>query len=177
MTRRGWLTIGILGVGVATAFFPAGDGYSQSTPTATEPSLLKRLATKWNVNEAEAAKRLQQLGQELQAEMSSGRVADLPGVGRLQVVKVMPHRESQQGRPVLVTRNTVHLVPAEGLQSAANSPGARPVETILPADYFYQDFPYGGAAIDRNPPLTTGSARDLRPSNNPSNKIGGSRRP
>src|SRR5262249_6621550 len=77
----------------------------------------------------------------------------LPGIGTLQVVRVMTHRETINGKPVIVEgKNTVQLLPDGGLLAAANGPGARPVQEVLTNDYFYQDQPYGGAAPQPPPP-------------------------
>ena len=205
MNPRTRLGLGLLVVGLGTAFALSGPAHSQPppakkdgkpTPTAKQkeeklpaPQLpiivtgaeqkpfTQRLAAKWNVNEAEVARRLEQMGQEIQKELAEGRNVEVPSVGTLRVVTVHQHRETVQGRPAYVEkRNTVQLVPVGGLVAVANGPGAKSMEEILPGNYFYHDI-YTGNGLNREPPYTYPSGRDMRPANTPSNKVGGRRIP
>lgn len=178
MMRRQGIALGLFVSGLGLLLVLSGPSYSQRLEQKVAEPLEKRLAKKWGLKEEEVLRRLEELGQEVQEDLAAGRTTHVQGLGTLRVVRVHKHRETVNGQPVVVDYlNTVQLVPTRTLQATANSPGARPVEEILPADYFYHDLPYGGGNLDRTREFSTGSARPPEPSNKPSNKIGGRRGP
>lgn len=188
MKKRHWVAMGLLlgGLGLIHALSaPAHSQPPAAKPPAAKPqapsgpaTLEQRLAKKWNMSEGDVRKRLEELGQEVQADLGDGRTTDVPGLGTLRVIRLHLHRETVNGRSVIVdNRHTVQLVPVGNLLAVANGPGARPAEEILPRDFFYNDQPYGLAGVDRIRENTVGNAREHRPTNRPSNKVGGSRRP
>lgn len=178
MLRRYGIALGMLVGGLGLLHALSGPSYSQRTEQTRVEPLAKRLAKKWGVQEEDVRRRLEELGQEIQQDLAAGRIVNVHGLGTVRVVRVHKHRETVNGRPVVVDyKNTVQLVPAATLQATANSPGARPVEEILPADYFYHDLPYGAGGLDRTREFSTGNARPSQPTNKPSQKIGGRRGP
>lgn len=177
MNRRYWLALGLLVGGLGFLHALSDNAWSQFPQQEPVPTLTQRLAKRWGMKEQEVQKRLQELGQEIEADLARGQTAAVPGLGTIQVVRVMPHRETIGGRPVMVEKNTVQLLPAGSLDAVANSPGARAVTTILPSNYFYHDLPYGAGNLDRTREFSTGSARPANPVNKPSQKVGGRRRP
>ncbi len=71
------------------------------------------------------------LGPAFSAQLRSGRQVELPGIGTFRVVQVSAHRDMVAGRPVTTpSRNYVEFVPAEGIDTAANAPGAVPAKTV-----------------------------------------------
>lgn len=178
MQKRRWITFGMLVAGLGLLHALTAPSYSQRADMTVAEPLEKRLAKKWGMKEEDVRRRLEELGQEIQQDLAAGQAVEVRGLGTVRVVRVHKHRETVAGRPVVVDyKNTIQLVPAGPLQATANTPGARPAEEILPADYFFHDLPYGAAGLDRTQEFSTGSARPAQPSNKPSQKAGGRRGP
>jgi hypothetical protein len=166
MSKRHWAGFGLLLGGLAVLHLLAAPVSSQPPP--------ERIAAPAKIHPKMT---LEELAKTIQTDLANGKSVDVPGLGTFRVVRVMPHRQNIDGRAVMVYKNVVQLQPTGELEAVANSPGARPQDTVLTNDYFYQDLPYGGAAIDRIREHSIGGARNSNPTNKPSQKVGGGRRP
>jgi nucleoid DNA-binding protein len=105
-------------------------------PPQKELSLFEKVAKAAGLKEEQVRKVYAELGGAIRQELASGKTVSFPGLGTFRVVQIAAHRDLINGRPATVSpANVVEFVPEAGMDAAANSPSARPVETIPPFEY------------------------------------------
>jgi len=134
MKRGHVLACGVL---LGSLLLLVGLGAPAQTPDVKkELTLVQRLALSTRLSEENADRFLQALGPAIREELRRGRDVEIPGLGRLRVVRVQEHRDMQNGRPIVVpAANRVEFNAADVLDDAANSAGAKPAETVVPFHY------------------------------------------
>lgn len=138
MTRAKWALAGLVCIlagayaWTASAQVIIGAGRDKA-PASLEEGLVKHSGVK----DRSAEKLLKALGPAVKEQLLAGRVVELPGLGVLRVVRVDSHKDlGPGGRPIIVpARNYVEFVPAGGLDTVANQPGAVPARTVEPFEY------------------------------------------
>jgi nucleoid DNA-binding protein len=135
-----WGLAGVLAV-LGLTLVLAGPAQSQRPPRPPWPSaqagtLPERVAASSGVNVKDVEKVLRALGPEAAAALAQGQILELPGFGKLRVVRVPDHRDLDGGRAVMVPgSNNVEFLPAGEVVAAANAPGAVPAVTVPPFQY------------------------------------------
>jgi nucleoid DNA-binding protein len=129
-TRHGWALAGLCGA-LALAAGMTATAQPQKRPPREE-TLSQRVARTTRLSEKDVVRVLQELGPAVREELRRGREVSLPGLGTFRVVRVEGHRDlGRGGRPVVVPAvNTVEFLADGDMDSAANSAGAQPAETV-----------------------------------------------
>jgi nucleoid DNA-binding protein len=101
-----------------------------------DETLLGQLAKSAKLSEDHANRFFNALGPAIQAELQRGREVNVPGLGTFRVVQIEEHRDLRDGRPVIVAAtNTVEFIPSVKVAVSANSPSAKPEESVPPFQY------------------------------------------
>jgi len=139
MGKRHLLGLGGLLAGLILCLATAGTVRSQRVPApapAVGGSINARVAAKTGLKEADVDKALRAYVAELQADLATGKVVEVPRLGVYRVVRVPEHRDLAGGRPATIpAANYVEFVPAPNLVDAANSPNAVPATVVPPFEY------------------------------------------
>jgi nucleoid DNA-binding protein len=132
--QQNWLRGTLL---VAVAVLLALGSPAPSQRPAKELTLSQRLAKAAKVAEADATRVFEAIGPVIREELARGKQIELPGMGTFRVVQVAAHKDlAKGGRPITVpATNTVEFVPDDTLSEVANSPSAKPAETVPAFEY------------------------------------------
>ncbi len=130
-TRHGWALAGLCGA-LALAAGMTATAQPQRARPPREETLSQRVARSTRLAEKDVNRVLQELGPAVRDELARGREVALPGLGTFRVVRVEGHKDlGRGGRPVVVPAvNTVEFVADGDMDSAANSAGVKPAETV-----------------------------------------------
>jgi nucleoid DNA-binding protein len=105
-------------------------------PPIAKDSITAEIAAKVKVPEEIVVKVLDALGPAVRDHLARGEEVPLPGLGTFRVVKIGEHKDLVDGRPATIpARNTVEFLPGGGMAAAANAPGAKPADVVLPFEY------------------------------------------
>lgn len=151
-TRHGW-ALGGLCAALALMVGLTATAQPSKRRALREETLPQRVARSTKLSEENVNRVMQALGPAIREELTHGRSVSLPGLGTFRVVRVEGHRDlGRGGRPVDVPAvNTVEFLADGSLDSAANSAGARPAETV--PGFHYVPLP------DQTPGQRTGPVR------------------
>jgi nucleoid DNA-binding protein len=109
---------------------------AHSQRPARAESFTQRLAKKAGVTEDSATRVFTALGPLIREELSRGNEVSVPGLGSFRVVQVAEHKDLRNGRPVTIpAENTIEFLPTEKTVDVANTPNAKPAETVPAFEY------------------------------------------
>lgn len=124
----------VLTLSLAAAIFYLGATADAQVAPGSPKKLLTlkgAIAKEAKLKEETVERVLKAFGPAFEAQLRAGREVKLPGVGSFRVVRINEYRDLDGGRPVTIpAKNYVEFVADDGLNGAANAPGAVPSRTI-----------------------------------------------
>jgi nucleoid DNA-binding protein len=129
MRQRQNLALGIL-LGTLGVIFGLS-APAQTTRARKDMSIPERIADATRLPEQDVNKFLNAIGPAIREDLRQGKEVSLPGLGTFRVVRVAEHKDLVNGRPAVIpATNTVEFIPEDTVTDAANTPGARPADTV-----------------------------------------------